>query len=551
MERIRQEARASKTHRLGSSLEQEEQDGGSFSDHLDVCPPPPATVFVTIKKSSIKTHRERRASGSNEDVEEREDDEDSVPKESDAGEGERGEGEKEKKLPAASVASLFSSFPQSSRDGPSSVNPQGEEDSKMALDLYTCQLDEGEDLLSVTQTEEDDEDEGAGAGGGELEVKSSLSSSSSVPKVKETHQGCALRVSRCKTGSDGKPLKEKKTSSRSKQGGCRSEGSLACCCLSPDLICGVPEAFSPYIREFRASECGISIISPDFYFLQRGENKDENTQERRGDRERDGAEAETGRRARDSGDHKPTKVVTEQAEKEIDLNQEERRGEVASQEGDEEIRRNRAGSSVCQGADQGHVEKRTESKEEEHETDEDAGVKPGHFDRAEGVSLERSYSLLRKEITRGFFSFLPVLEVLDLRWNNLSSLPVSIAHLASLHTLLLDGNALTSLPVVILLLPRLKILSVSSNFLTVFPSLPLPETSCDVEGGGEVEPEQDVLSQRHAAPPFLPRRGGRDLHAAVGGGEEQWTSRRKRRKRRRRREGGGHRCSRGIVSQHG
>ncbi|CBZ52387.1 leucine rich repeat containing protein / ankyrin repeat containing protein [Neospora caninum Liverpool] len=89
----------------------------------------------------------------------------------------------------------------------------------------------------------------------------------------------------------------------------------------------------------------------------------------------------------------------------------------------------------------------------------------------------------------GFFAFLPFLQVLDLRSNNLAVLPGSVASLRCLRTLLLDGNALVSVPPVLLALPALAKLSLTSNFLTGFPTAPSLE-----EGVQEGDPSVAVAA---------------------------------------------------------
>ncbi|PFH34569.1 hypothetical protein BESB_066020 [Besnoitia besnoiti] len=95
--------------------------------------------------------------------------------------------------------------------------------------------------------------------------------------------------------------------------------------------------------------------------------------------------------------------------------------------------------------------------------------KPGKA--AISASLALSCQSLRA-VTNGFFSLLPALQVLDLRSNNLESVPESVACLRHLRILLLDGNVLSTVPRQLLDLPALATLSLSSNYLTHFPDRP-------------------------------------------------------------------------------
>ncbi|PHJ23137.1 leucine rich repeat-containing protein, partial [Cystoisospora suis] len=528
---------------LNSSLEEEH----SLGKEVSLSPLPSSTVLITIRKSSL---RKGRISS---DEDEREDDADSVPRESDDGD----DGDEEKKLPAASVSSLFSSPEPHSTDN-TATNPLGGEDFNTVLNVQTCQLAR-HDSTGLGHTEED------GGGGGSLFERrrqsslcsstssSSLSPSSSSSKARDLSQGCALHVSRCKV-VDGKIIKEKKRSAskqKTRHGGYETFPPSLSCCLSPDIISGVPKTFSPYIRELRASSCGISIISPDFYFLvhRRRREKDTREDESHKDRPCDGSQDGSVRRRRDRDGIKGL-----EREDEAGPSTHERSNREISplHEGEEEIsdqkRGSRRGSDLLAhgGRLQGEATRRKEEEEKDrHVYQESHGrermmtipsgkhERTGGDERREGGVLETHSLILRKEIRPGFFSYLPVLEFLDLRWNNLSSLPLSIAHLTSLHTLLLDGNALTSLPVVLLFLPHLKILSVSSNFLTAFPSL----FSCNKIDGEKARERgiSDSSPLHHSCPsPFLPGAGpGGEKKEGLsqGGGGEQGEGEREENKR--------------------
>ena len=75
-----------------------------------------------------------------------------------------------------------------------------------------------------------------------------------------------------------------------------------------------------------------------------------------------------------------------------------------------------------------------------------------------------------KSLPGDFFNNLPRIKWVDLRWNLMISLPVSLSHHPMLEVMLLDENLFTSLPTLVATLPRLHTLGLRGNIISSPPA---------------------------------------------------------------------------------